>query len=269
MAHAFRLLATGEGTAAFNMALDEAILEAVSAGQAAPTLRLYAWKPAAISIGYFQGLAEEVDLDACAANGADVVRRITGGGAVFHQAEITYSIVIPEGHPLFVRSVLASYERICAGVIAGLGVLGIQAAFAPINDIVAGGKKVSGNAQTRKKGCILQHGTVLLDVDVELMFDLLKVPAEKAKGKLIEDVKQRVTGLRALRGSPVPYAEAEAAMAVGFAEALSLEYGTQAASGQAAPSAAAGAVLPTPAELAAAAVIAAEKFATEAWTAKR
>lgn len=254
MAHAFRLLTTGEGSAAFNMGLDEAILASVSKGAAEPTLRLYAWKPSAISIGYFQGLSEEVDLDACRANGVDVVRRITGGGAVFHQAEITYSVVIPEGHPLFVRSVLASYERVCAGVIAGLGVLGVQASFAPINDIVSAGKKVSGNAQTRKMGCLLQHGTVLLDVDVELMFDLLKVPAEKAKGKLIEDVKQRVTGLRALRGAAVPYAEAETAMAKGFAEALGLDL---------TPS------RPTSAEAERAAAIAAEKFATEAWTSKR
>lgn len=254
MTHACRLLTTGEGSAAFNMGLDEAILESVAAHEAPPTLRLYAWKPAAISIGYFQGLHEEVDVAACASHGVDVVRRITGGGAVFHQAELTYSVVIPEGHPLFVRSILASYERICAGVIAGLGFLGIDSAFAPINDIVSLGKKVSGNAQTRKRGCILQHGTVLLDVDVELMFELLKVPAEKAKGKLIEDVKQRVTSLRALRGSEVPFAEAAEAMAKGFAEAMSLDL---------------GAVQPSEVELKRAAEIASEKFSVEAWTAKR
>lgn len=254
MKHELRLLRTGARGAAFNMGLDEAILEGVAGGAVPPTLRLYAWEPAAISIGFFQGLSEEVDSLACAARGVDIVRRITGGGAVFHQAEITYSIALPETHPLAPKSIMASYELLCSGVIAGLRALGIDSAFAPINDIVSGGRKISGNAQTRKNHCLLQHGTVLLDVDVDLMFELLKVPAEKSKGKLIEDVKARVTSAKALLGRDVGFSEAESAMAAGFSAALdaSLAEGS-----------------PTAAEIERAGEIARAKFADPAWTARR
>jgi lipoate-protein ligase A len=252
--HELRLLRTGSRDAAFNMGLDEAVLEGVSSGSMPPTLRLYAWKPAAVSIGFFQGLDEEVDVVSCAAHGVDVVRRITGGGAVFHQSEITYSVVIPEGHPLAPASIMASYEMLCAGIVAALASLGIESVFAPINDIVSGGKKISGNAQTRRKHCLLQHGTVLLDVDVQAMFALLKVPAEKAKGKLIEDVKARVTSLRAILGRAITFEEAERALIAGFAASLGIRF-TESD--------------PSDAELDRAREIAQEKFADPSWTGRR
>ncbi len=254
MPHAFRLLDTHAGKASFNMGLDEAVLESVSSGRELPTLRLYAWQPAAISIGYFQGLYEEVDIEGCKAHGVDIVRRITGGGAVFHQAEITYSVIIPETHVLAPGSIIASYGVICGGVVDGLGILGVDASFAPINDIVSGGRKVSGNAQTRKRGCLLQHGTVLLDLDVDLMFELLKVPQEKARGKLVAEVKERVTSVSAILGRPVEYAEASLALALGFAKALDLEYAVAQPSGD---------------EVARAREIAAAKFADPEWTSRR
>ncbi|MDR3147330.1 MAG: lipoate--protein ligase family protein, partial [Treponema sp.] len=244
----FRLLDTGSGPGAYNMALDEALLETVAAG-APPVLRFYGWSPPAVSIGYFQGLEEEVDCAACARRGVDLVRRISGGGAVFHDAEITYSLIMPLDHPLAGASIVGSYGRLCAGITAGLGVLGIDAAFVPINDIVAGGKKVSGNAQTRRQGCVLQHGTVLLDLDAERMFELLKVPQEKMKGKLIGDVRSRVTGLYALLGRQIPFDEAREALARGFRTALALDYLS-------------GPSRPSPAEEARAAVLAREKFAS-------
>jgi lipoate-protein ligase A len=250
----FRYLETGYGTAAFNMGLDEAVLHSVATGVAAPTLRLYAWKPRAVSIGYFQGLHEEVDVRACSERGVDVVRRITGGGAVFHAAELTYSLVVPIGHPVVAGDILASYRSICAGVVAGCAALGVAAEFVPLNDIVSGGKKISGNAQTRKQGCVLQHGTVILSVDVDEMFMLLKVPSEKMKGKLIEDVKARVTSLSDATGKSLGFDDVVPAFRDGFASALGvdLEPGT-----------------PTVAELALAAQLGAEKFGSPDWTAKR
>ncbi|MBN1519552.1 MAG: lipoate--protein ligase family protein [Spirochaetales bacterium] len=249
-----RYLETGARPAAFNMGLDEAVLDEVAAGRSQPTLRLYAWKPWAVSLGYFQGLNDEVDREACSASGVDVVRRVTGGGAVFHAAELTYSIVVPESHPLAAGSILDSYRSICGGLVLGLSSLGIPAEFAPLNDVVAGGKKLSGNAQTRKKGCLLQHGTVLLDVDVDQMFALLKVPNEKLKGKLIADVKARVSSVSAMLGRPFGYDEAVATFRPAFASA----FGAELAPGQ-----------PTEAEQAGAERLAAEKFGTLAWTAKR
>lgn len=216
----FRYLETGANPAAFNMGLDEAILESVSSGAEPPTLRLYAWKPSAVSIGYFQGVRDEVDLDRCAELGVDVVRRLTGGGAVFHAAELTYSVVVPDKHPLAAGGIMESYRAICAGVIGGLAVLGIAAEFAPLNDVVAAGKKLSGNAQTRKLGCLLQHGTVLLGVDLDTMFTVLRVPNEKLKGKLIEDVRARVSSVSDMSGRTVGYDEAVRAFERGFASAL-------------------------------------------------
>ena len=218
-----RLLDTGASPGSLNMGIDEAVLRAVAAGKSPPTLRLYRWSPDCVTIGYFQSMVDEVDLSACSAAGVDAVRRVTGGGAVFHAAEITYSLVVPEGHPLAPAEILESYRRVCAGLVAGLGLLGLDAFFAPINDIVLGegasARKVSGNAQTRKEGCLLQHGTILLDVDPERMFSLLKVPSEKLKGRLIQDVKARVVGLREALGRQVDYAEAARALAAGCGRA--------------------------------------------------
>jgi lipoate-protein ligase A len=217
----FRLLETGRRDGYYNMGLDEALLESVARGDALPCLRLYGWNPPAVSIGYFQRLNEEVDLEACKKHAVDAVRRISGGGAVFHHTELTYSIIVPDTHPLALQDLSGSYARFCGGIIEGLRILGLDARFAPINDVLVGDRKISGNAQTRRMGCILQHGTVLLDNDGDLMFELLRVPSEKMKGRLMEDVKSRVTGLRA-KGISIPFDEAASFLAEGFRRALSL-----------------------------------------------
>ncbi len=213
----FRLLLTGENNASKNMAIDEAIMrECPHTGL--PTVRLYSWSPSAVSIGYFQGIEEEVDLNKCKQLGIDVVRRITGGGAVFHDKELTYSFVCREESGIVPKKILESYAKICNSLVLGLEELGLKANFAPLNDIVVNGKKISGSAQTRRNGVVLQHGTVLIKVDVEKMFSLLKVPNEKLRGKIIESVKQRVTSLESATGREVYFKEVEEAMHKGFSE---------------------------------------------------
>lgn len=175
------------------MAIDEAILNSAINGLSENTIRFYTWRPSAISIGFFQSMKEEVDVDVAKKSGVDLVRRYTGGGAVFHQHELTYSLLISEKD--LPSDIIKSYEHICRGIILGLADLGVTASFSPINDIIVGAKKISGNAQTRKGGYLLQHGTILLDIDVEKMFSLLLVPDEKMKDKLIKNVKERVTSL--------------------------------------------------------------------------
>jgi lipoate---protein ligase len=216
-----RFMDTGAHQAYWNMGLDEAVLERVSAGESPPTLRFYSWKPAAVSIGYFQGVREEVDVDACFRDGVDVVRRITGGGAVYHDLELTYSFIASEDK--VPDDILGSYRFICSGLLAGFKGLGVKAEFAPLNDIMAGGRKISGNAQTRRMGCVLQHGTVLLGVDAGRMFTYLKVPPQKTKDKAISDVRERVTSLDIVLKRQVPYVSAAAAFKSGFAEALKLK----------------------------------------------
>ena len=162
------------------------------AAAAVAVLRIYGWRPPAISIGYFQSMELEVHTDECQNRGIDVVRRLTGGGAVYHDAEVTYSFITN----VFPNDILQSYKLICKPVVEALRNLGFDARFVPLNDIVIGnGIKVSGNAQTRRKNVILQHGTILLEVDAEKMFSILKVPSEKMKDKIIADVKKRVVGI--------------------------------------------------------------------------
>jgi lipoate---protein ligase len=183
-----RVLETGYNPATLNMAIDEALIENIGE---APVLRIYGWRPAAISVGYFQSIKEEVDLEKCSQLGVDVVRRLTGGGAVLHEFELTYSFITKQ----YPQNIMESCRWICDAIVMSINRLGFDASFVPLNDIVVNGKKVSGSAQTRRKGVLLQHGTLLLGVDVDKMFSVLKVPSEKLRDKIIKDVKERVTNL--------------------------------------------------------------------------
>jgi lipoate---protein ligase len=184
-----RILETGYNSGPWNMALDEVLM--YCANYDIPILRLYGWQPPAVSIGYFQSMDEEVDVKKCKQMGIDVVRRITGGGAVLHESELTYSFITK----IYPKNIIESYDLICDPVVMCINKLGFNAKFAPLNDIIIDNKKVSGNAQTRKKNILLQHGTILLDVNVEKMFSVLKIPSEKIKDKMINDVNARVMGL--------------------------------------------------------------------------
>lgn len=199
----FRMIRFQKFSAFMNMAIDEAIMESIRSGTSLPTIRFYGWSPSAISIGFFQGLLNEVNLDACQQAGVDVVRRLTGGGAVYHdsEGEVTYSILGPVG--IFPQKNLDSYRVICSDVLFALQLLGIQANFEPINDLTVDGKKISGNAQTRRSGVLLQHGTILYKVDVETMFSLLNVSKEKVSDKLISSVKKRVTSVDSYSSTPI------------------------------------------------------------------
>jgi len=199
----FRMIRFQKFNAFMNMAIDEAIMESIRAGVSLPTIRLYGWMPSAISIGFFQGLLNEVNLEACQQAGVDVVRRLTGGGAVYHDSdgEVTYSILGPV--EIFPPKILDSYRVICSDIVYALQLIGIQASFEPVNDLIVDGKKISGNAQTRRSGVLLQHGTILYKVDVEKMFSLLNVSKEKISDKLISSVKKRVTSVEDYVSTPI------------------------------------------------------------------
>ncbi|MDZ7849924.1 MAG: biotin/lipoate A/B protein ligase family protein [Halodesulfurarchaeum sp.] len=209
----WRLLPERQFDAYTNMALDEAIQEQVADGSD-PVIRFYRWKPAAVSIGYFQRLREEVDVERCAADGIDYVRRRTGGGAVYHDpdGELTYSVIAPES--VYPSAVEESYRAIIDRVIDGFSRVGIEAAFAPINDVEVDGRKLSGNAQTRRDGVLLQHGTLLYDLDPERMFTALSVDAEKLSDKHVERASDRVATVRSL--SEASMADLRAAMIEAF-----------------------------------------------------
>lgn len=219
----WRLLLTGYRSAAENMALDEAVLHNIVAGDSPPTIRFYGWDPSAVSIGYFQGIEQEVDLEVCRDEGVAVVRRLTGGGAVYHdrEGEITYSLIVKEDAPGIPKKILDSYALLCGALVVGFERLGLSAQYHPINDILINGKKISGNAQTRRFGGLLQHGTLLCTVDPQRMFSLLKVPNEKIRDKLIQGVEERVTSIQRELGEVDTDAVTQA-MITGFETVLNI-----------------------------------------------
>jgi lipoate-protein ligase A len=218
----WRVIEFSKNDAYMNMAIDEALSESVRAG-GMPTIRFYGWSPSAVSIGYFQGLGREVDIGNCSELGVDIVRRRTGGGAVYHDTdgEITYSVIAKE--EVFPKDILASYREICGWITDSLSRVGIFSEFKPINDIITNGKKISGNAQTRRRGVLLQHGTIIYSVDVERMFSLLKVPDEKIRDKMIATVKERVTSVSVQK--EISMKETYSALLEGFTAGKEFEFG--------------------------------------------
>jgi lipoyltransferase/lipoate-protein ligase len=182
------------------MAIDEAILMSRIRDEVPNTLRFYGWDPSAVSVGRFQKVHEEVDLENCKSFGVDVVRRISGGGAVYHDAddEITYSIVMKKRNTE-TSDVIQTYNRICKGLIETLQSLGVNAEYQKGSsrqcpNITVGGRKVSGSSQANRKGVILQHGTLLLNVDLERMFTFLRI-RNKARTDVLTIAKHKLTSI--------------------------------------------------------------------------
>lgn len=242
----FRMIPFRYFDAFMNMALDEAIMEAVRNGESLPTIRFYGWAPSAVSIGFFQGIRNEVNLDVTRQAGVDVIRRQTGGGAVYHDqfGEVTYSIIGPVEK--FSVNIIKSYEDICESIVFALHQLGLNAHFEPVNDILLNDQKISGNAQTRRQGILLQHGTILYSVEVEKMFSYLNVSEQKISDKLIKSVKKRVTSIS--DQLDIPMEDLQLALEKGFSVGREIEMGDY-----------------TEKELTRAAQLAEEKYKSKAW----
>lgn len=179
--HNWRLIIDPPLDARRNMAIDEAMLMAADSGLAgAPTLRLYEWREAAVSIGYRQNASS------FSTAGLPVVRRITGGRAVLHGTDLTYSLVLDSIHPLFSHGILGAYKAISRSIVGALKGLGVDADFArPVSmseerseacfytpsrqEVLVGGKKIAGSAQRRLKNAILLHGSIMLSIDPSLL----------------------------------------------------------------------------------------------------
>ncbi len=196
-----------------NMEKDLELMEEVAAGESPPTLRLYRWSPPAVSLGYFQDEYGVVDMEACRDAGIDVVRRPTGGRAVLHDQELTYSIVVPEAHPFINKGgVIDAYRSISRGIVTAFNLLGIVASLTPEEHSRAGlapgscfdsstayeiqvdGKKVVGSAQLRRDGIVLQHGAILFKLPLELYQSVLKKDPDCEYEKNVE-LGQKAAGL--------------------------------------------------------------------------
>ncbi|MBS3114159.1 lipoate--protein ligase family protein [Candidatus Woesearchaeota archaeon] len=179
----WRLIEQATYSAAMNMAIDHAVYESVANEREYPTIRFYKWVNSSVSIGAYQN-PKEINLDACKKHSIGVVRRMTGGRAVFHdKVDFTYSVIAPIR--IFNYSIENAYREICSRIINALNDLGINASLENKNDIVIGNKKISGNAaKAMEKGVYLQHGTLIYDIDFEAMPEVLNITKDIIKEKV-------------------------------------------------------------------------------------
>ncbi|TFG05313.1 MAG: lipoate--protein ligase family protein [Promethearchaeota archaeon] len=223
----WRLIDLGIYNGYMNMAIDEAILEAKIQGKVPNTFRLYRWHPSCASIGRNQSMLHEVDIDACKKLEIDYVRRITGGGAVYHDqtGEITYSIIAGKENFLPV-DIDETFRILCKGIIVALGDFGLVAEHGVHHcpSIFIGGRKISGNAQTIKKGVVLQHGTILLQYNPELMYSVLRVKHAGDKPKVVKSVYQKVTTIQQEAKREYDLETVKNALIRGYEKALNTQF---------------------------------------------
>ncbi|OSZ56538.1 lipoate--protein ligase [Streptomyces pharetrae CZA14] len=205
----WQLIHDGPQSPALHMALDEVLTAEVAAGRRAPTLRVWEWGAPAVIIGSFQSLRNELDADAAARHGVQVVRRISGGGAMFVEPgnTITYSLSVPEALVQGL-SFQDSYAYLDDWVLGALGDMGIRAWYQPLNDIATDQGKIAGAAQKRivgpegRPGAVLHHVTMSYDIDADKMLDVLRIGREKLSDKGIKSARKRVDPLRRQTGLP-------------------------------------------------------------------
>ena len=247
--HEFDVIAAQVLDPAVHVALDEVIAREVAAGERPPTLRFWDWDSPLVVIGSFQSLKNEVDPDGAARHHIDVVRRVSGGGAMFMEPGncITYSLVVPsslvEG-----LSFERSYAFLDEWVIAALDDVGVKAHFVPLNDIASERGKIGGAAQKRfAAGAVLHHVTMSYDIDADKMLEVLRIGREKMSDKGTRSANKRVDPMRSQTGMT------RAAILESFAASFARRY-------RSTPS------QYTPAELEAAARLVESKFSTPEWT---
>jgi lipoate-protein ligase A len=225
------------------MALDEALLDWHSEGLLPPIVRFYGWTPATLSIGYFQNVKKEINMEEVKKHNLGFVRRPTGGRGVLHEHELTYSIIVSENYPNMPATVTEAYRVLSEGLLIGFQKLGLDAYFSvPDTDekksdlknpksavcfdtpswyeLVVEGKKVAGSAQTRQKGVILQHGAILLDLDEDKLVSLFNYPSEEVKARVRRGLPEKAVAINRIRKTPATIGECVEAFKIGFAEGL-------------------------------------------------
>jgi lipoyl(octanoyl) transferase len=239
----WRLLRTNPAHGAWNMAVDEAVMEAVAARASTPTLRLFAWNPPCLSLGYAQPITD-VDLTALADHAWDLVRRPTGGRAILHTDELTYSICARQDHPLMEGGVLESYRRISLALLAALDKLNLQASAektyqssggspnpaavcfeVPSNyEITVNGLKLIGSAQSRRMEAVLQHGTLPLCGDITRITQVLKYDTPQSRQTASQRLLEHAATTEMLTGRVISWDEAASAFQAAFEEILGFSF---------------------------------------------
>jgi len=237
----WRLLLTPEAPGAWNMAVDEAILEAATHREVLPTLRLYAWNPPCLSLGYAQPISD-VDESRLEKFDWDLVRRPTGGRAILHTDELTYSVCGPEDEPVLAGDILSSYKRLSSAILAAIEQIGISVQALPQKknanskspepvcfevpsnyEITADGKKLVGSAQARRQGGVLQHGTLPLYGDLTRIVQVLSFPSQTSREQAAERLLSRAATLHTALGEIVSWKQAADSFIQAFQNTLDLE----------------------------------------------
>ncbi len=234
----WRFIDTGISDGFTNMAIDEAIFRVHEKEKTPPTLRVYEWKPAALTVGFFQNIAKDIDKQKCLEKGIDIVRRATGGRSVLHKDELTYSVVA-SGKCGFPYGVSGSYRAISQGLIAAYNHLGLNVDLSPhreaaaaavcfnaasFGDLTCQGRKIAGSAQYRSGDALLQHGSLPISLDVPLIFSILKFSSGENRKRAAALFKSRAAGLTELIGRKVMRHEIKEALFRGFQEALGIRF---------------------------------------------
>lgn len=233
-----------------NMAIDEALLLSMAyTVDPQPVLRFYGWNPATLSLGYAQSYHKEVDEASCRVEGIDIVRRPTGGRAVLHEYELTYSVIAPECNPNVAGTVIQSYLRISQALLKGFRTLGVDAEMVASGgklqersaicfdapswyELVVDGRKLVGSAQVRKEGVLLQHGSILLHFDAERLFRLLRFPSEGVRQRLLTGFKAKACALDEVWKQPIGREELEREICSGFRDIMGIKLFTSQLTGQ-------------------------------------
>ncbi|RLI04471.1 hypothetical protein DRO26_04515 [Candidatus Bathyarchaeota archaeon] len=192
-----------------------------------PTVLFWRADRPVITLGYFQKVEEEINLAKCKELGIGVVRRITGGGAILIGPETpAYSVIVKEDNPVVPKEIEKSYEVICEGLVRGIKKFGLPVYFAPINDVQIENRKLSGSAQTRIWGKIVQHGFLNLNLDIQTLLEVLNVPKEKLQDKGVSSLEERVTWvnkeLNRFEKPPTTVENLKSCLKEGFKEALNV-----------------------------------------------
>ena len=199
MPNLWRLVDSGHVGAAESAALDEAILEGHIAGKAPDTLHFYVRKVPTVSVGYFQKVSESLDLDECRRRGVTIVRRKSGGSSIYTDSgQLIYGLVVREDELPADRA--QSFALTCSAIARAICSFGIEAVYRPMNDVEVGGRKVSGNAQLRRKGSVLQHGTVVVDTDLSAVDAILRL--DRSKNPYLSRPSERMTTMAKTLGKP-------------------------------------------------------------------
>jgi lipoate-protein ligase A len=224
----WRLLSLQTNNAYMNMAIDEAILNELIIGNVPNTLRFYRWEPSAVSIGRNQNPDTQVHIDSCKQQGVDIVRRISGGGTVYHdfEGEVTYSVTAKTSD-FGTGDITSVYFKIYSAITDALRLLGVSTDFSGGDakncpNLTVKGKKISGSSQILTHGAVLQHGTLLQSVDLPKMFTLLKLN-DVSCTQAAEIAKRKITSIQDELGHKVAPETIANALAQGFKAILKIQ----------------------------------------------